>query len=217
MKKTIGLTTLLLTSSFAQAKFVTTEDTAKQQQPAQDTLPVHQAEQKVKGFYLGGAMGSTAFDNLDYDTPYAEEDGSTLKFIIGYQFNRVFALEGQYTTYGDINETVSDYSWTPTAASLSANLGYTFRNGLRPFGVIGLSAIDLGQSYKTNLDDEGVGVRYGIGLEFAPAALNGLSARVGYEVDLFSIEYTEMNYGNGYTEIEEYTLGSFYASVAYKF
>ncbi|NQZ92021.1 MAG: porin family protein [Moritella sp.] len=209
MKKTIGMAALLLTSSFAQAKFVTTEDTAKQQQAA------HQAEQKVKGFYLGGAIGSTAFDSLDYDTPYAEEDGSTLKFIIGYQFNRVFALEGQYTTYGDINETVTDYSWSPTAASLSANLGYTFRNGLRPFGVIGVSSIELGQPYMTNLEDNGVGLRYGFGLEYAPIMLSGFSARVGYEIDVFGVDLTDPTYN--YTEVRSYTLSSFYVSASYKF
>lgn len=207
MKKTIGMAALLLTTSFAQAKLVTTEDAAKQQ-------PV-QAEQKVKGFYLGAGIGSTMFDSLDYDTPYADEDGNTLKFIIGYQFNRVFSLEGQYTAYADINETVSDYSWSPTAASLSANLGYTFRNGLRPFGVIGISSIELGQPYMTNLEDDGVGFRYGFGLEYAPVGLGGLSARVGYEIDLFGVDLTDPTYN--YTEVRSYTFSSFYVSASYKF
>jgi len=209
MKKTIGMAALILTTSFAQAKFVTTEDTAKQH-PVQDTVQA-KAEQKVKGFYLGVGVGSTTFDSLDIDYPFITEDGNTLKFMMGYQFNRVFALEGQHTTYGDIKESVSDYSWSPTAVSLSANLGYTFRNGLRPFGIVGLSNIDLGESSVDPDDDVSFGVRYGLGLEYAPVALRGFIGRIGYETDLFVINDVY------YSDSESYTLGSFYGSVTYKF
>jgi len=205
MKKTIVLMAFILANSAAHATLVTTEDSA-----AQQSSPVAvQVEQKVKGFYLGVGVGTTAFDSLDYDVN-AEENGNTIKFIAGYQFSKVFALEGQYTAYGDIDLSES-YGWAPTAVSLTANLGYTFSNGLRSFGLIGISAIDLGQSLQTNLDDKGVGLRYGLGLEYAPPALKGLSARVGYEVDLFSVEF------KSYDVTQDYTLGSFYASVAYKF
>ncbi|QFI40222.1 porin family protein [Moritella marina ATCC 15381] len=114
-----------------------------------------------------------------------------------------------------MNETVSDYFWSPTAASLSANLGYTFRNGLRPFGVIGVSSIELGQPYLTNLEDDSVGFRYGFGLEYAPEGLYGLSARVGYEIDIFGVDLTDPTYN--YTEVRSYTLSSFYVSASYKF
>jgi len=207
MKKTIGLMALVLASSAAHAKLVTTEDSANQQ-----AAPVAvQAEQKVKGFYLGAGAGSTAFESLDYDTPSVYEDGKTIKFIAGYQFSRVFALEGQYTQYGDVKSNVNNYSWSPSAISIAANLGYTFSNGLRPFGVIGISSIDLEQAYETTSDDKQVGVRYGFGLEYAPTVLGGLSARVGYEVDLFAID------DDYYADSDSYTLGSFYASLAYKF
>ncbi|QFI37372.1 hypothetical protein FR932_05775 [Moritella marina ATCC 15381] len=89
MNKAILLAIFLAASSVTHAQSVTIEDTVEQQLTPAEVI------QKVKGFYLGGAIGSTVFDSLDYDTPYAEEDGNTLKFIIGYQFNRVFALEGQ--------------------------------------------------------------------------------------------------------------------------
>jgi len=202
MKKTIGLVALVLATSTAHANV--------QQDFNEDLTP------KYKGFYLGAGLGSTTFDSLDsldFKDDDVKEDGNTIKFIAGYQFGKVFALEGQYTKYGDVYfpEINENYYWTPTAISLTANLGYTFDNGLRPFGLIGISAIDLGQSLQMNLDDKGVGLRYGLGLEYAPPALKGLSARVGYEVDMFSIEYKH----SGVTQ--DYTLGSFYASVAYKF
>lgn len=123
---------LLLATSVAHAKFVTTEDTTEQQQSAPVVV---KAEQKVKGFYMGAGASTTEFESLDVDLYDAGGNGSSVKFMAGYQFSRVFALEGQYTKYGDITESLSDYSWSPTAVSLTANLGYTFRNGLRPFGL----------------------------------------------------------------------------------
>jgi len=219
MKKTIGLVALLLATSTAHAKIVTTEDTAAQQPAAVKAKPtpvnaqsasvnVH-TKQKVKGFYLGAGVGNTTFDSLDFDAPNFKEDGGSYKFIAGYQFSRVFSLEGQYTQYGDIKNDNNGYSWSPSAISIAANLGYTFRNGLRPFSVIGLSSIDLGESVSHPNDEVGVGVRYGFGLEYAPAAFRGLSARLGYEVDLFVID--------NYIRSDTYTLSAFYASVAYKF
>ncbi|MGR6779256.1 porin family protein [Moritella viscosa] len=207
MNKTIGLMVLVLASSAAHAKFGTTEGSASQQSASVAV----QAEQKVKGFYLGVGTGTTAFDSLDFDAPNFEDDGNTFKFIAGYQFSRVFALEGQYTQYSDIKNEYTHYAWSPSAISISANLGYIFPNGLRPFGVVGISSIDLEQSYETNAEDKQLGVRYGFGLEYAPTALGGLSARVGYEVDLFVID------DDDYAESNSFTLSSFYASIAYKF
>ncbi|KXO10131.1 Outer membrane protein [Moritella sp. JT01] len=212
MNKTIGLMALVLASSAAHAKLVTTEDnTAQKSVPvkAQPAPVVVQDQQKVKGFYLGAGVGSTKFDSLDFDAPNFKEDGNTFKFIAGYQFSRVFSLEGQYTQYGDIRNDNNRYSWSPSAISIATNLGYSFHNGLRPFGVIGLSSIDLGESVTYPSDEVSVGVRYGFGLEYAPVALRGLSARLGYEVDLFVID--------NYYRSDSYTLSSFYASVAYKF
>jgi len=207
MNKTIGLMALILASSAAHAKSVTTENS-----PTQQPAPVVvETEQRLKGFYLGAGVGSSTFESHDYDSPSVYEDGKTLKLIAGYQFSRVFALEGQYTQYGDVKSNITNYSWSPSAISITANLGYTFRNGLRPFGVIGISSIDLEQSHRTSSDDKQAAVRYGFGLEYAPAALAGLIARVGYEADSFNID------DDYYAESDGYTLGSLYASVAYKF
>ena len=57
----------------------------------------------------------------------------------------------------------------------------------------------------------GADVRYGFGVEYAPVAFAGFSGRIGYETDMFVIN-------DGYnSDSESYTLGSFYAAVAYKF
>lgn len=199
MKKTIGLVTLLLATSAAHAN--------AQQDFNEDLTP------KYKGFYLGAGVGNTTFDSDDDDVSNADTDGQTVKILAGYQFSKVFALEGQYTKYSEIGNSSNNYTWSPTSLSLSANLGYSFDNGLRPFGIIGVSALDLDESVKVLEDDSSGAVRFGFGLEYAPVQLKGLSARVGYEVDFFSIE--TVGFGSSITN--DYTLESFYVSASYKF
>ncbi|QUM80832.1 porin family protein [Moritella sp. 5] len=180
-----------------------------------------QANQDVSGFYIGGGVGSTTVD-LDRTgyTSNEDTDGSTVKFIAGYQFNRIVAIEAQYTQYGEItpNKTLTyagkTYKWDATTFSVSANLGYTFQNGLRPFGIIGLSSLDLGQSTKVLKDDDATAVHVGLGLEYTPAALSGVSFRVGYEADAFTIE--EYSTANRY-EDTDVMIGSAYVAASYKF
>nr|AEC47883.1 Omp1 [Moritella viscosa] len=174
-----------------------------------------QANQDVSGFYLGGGAGSTTV-NLD-DAFDEDTDGKTLKFITGYQFNRIVAIEAQYTKYGEITPDKNItrdrklYTWDATTFSVSANLGYTFQNGLRPFGIIGLSSLDLGQSSKALKDDNATAVHLGAGLEYTPAALSGVSFRVGYEAELFAIEV------DASSEDIDVLVGSLYVAATYKF
>lgn len=176
---------------------------------------------EVEGFYLGGAIGTTGIDDgglysgtLAPITVKAED--STFKVIAGYQFNRIVTIEAQYTNYGDIvaknalNQ--STYTWSPTAFSVSANLGYTFENGVRPFGIIGLASIDLDQSLPMLQDDSGEGVRLGFGVEYTPASIGNVSFKLGYEADAFTIESASV-----YDSDKDIVIDSFYAAVAYRF
>jgi len=181
-----------------------------------------QANQDVSGFYIGGGVGSTTVDLDRTGAIYDEDtDGTTLKFIGGYQFNRIVAIEAQYTKYGEItpNKTLKLdgklYTWDATTFSVSANLGYTFQNGLRPFGIIGLSSLDLGQSTKVLKDDDATAIHLGLGLEYTPAALSGVSFRVGYEADAFAMEEFD-NKTNRY-EDTDVLIGSAYVAATYKF
>lgn len=173
-----------------------------------------QANQDVSGFYIGGGLGSTNIDTEENGLSFnSDTDGNTLKLIGGYQFNRIVAVEVQYTKYGDITPifALQGYEWAPTTISLTANLGYTFENGLRPFGIIGLSSLDLGESVN-NLDDNGAqAVRFGLGLEYTSATLAGVSFRVGYEGDAFTIDSGVSN------PDVDVLLGSIYIAASYKF
>ena len=173
------------------------------------------------GFYLGGAIGTTGIDDgglyKDSFIPITvDAEDETYKIIAGYQFNRIVALEAQYTNYGDVvaknvlNQ--STYTWSPTAFSISANLGYTFDNGIRPFGIIGLSTIDLDQSLPVLDDDSGEGIRYGFGVEYTPKQAKNVSFRLGYEADAFVIESD-----SAFENDKDLVIDSFYLGAMYNF
>ena len=173
-----------------------------------------QANQDVSGFYLGAGVGTTDanFSN-DYISYTPSTDGSTLKLIGGYQFNRIVAIEAQYTSYGKVKLKPQN-SWDADTISLAANLGYTFNNGLRPFATIGLSSLDLNQQISDpNLlldDGNSTALRFGAGLEYTPAALAGVSFRAGYEGDAFVIE-------ENFNSDTDVIIGSIYVAASYKF
>lgn len=171
-----------------------------------------QANQDVSGFYIGGGVGSTDVNISSGSVSYSPStSGSTFKAIGGYQFNRIVAIEAQYTSYGDVNSPLnSTDKLEPTSLSLAANLGYTFENGLRPFALIGLSSLDLNPNAATLLDDNRTALRFGAGLEYAPASLGGVSFRAGYEGDAFIIDNV------GYDDIDV-LVGTLYVAATYKF
>lgn len=181
-----------------------------------------------RGFYLGGAIGTSGFDDgglfeKSLVPIEAKAEDSTYKIIAGYQFNHIAAIEAQYTNYGDITFTSpssmyrSGISWTPKILSLSANLGYTFDNGIRPFGIIGVTSIDLDESVKSIADSHnGRGVRYGFGIEYIPynpyETYADVSFRLGYEADTFAIETGVDGVGD-----KDIVLDSYYVAVNFRF
>ena len=187
-----------------------------------------------KGFYLGGAIGTSGIDDggLVSSTiapvTFEAEDNS-YRVIAGYKFNRIVSIELQYTDYGDVvaknkADKNDGFTWTPKMASVAANLGYTFNNGVRPFGIIGLSSVDLDMKFadgsrpsSSDFDDTGTGVRYGVGVEFTPPRLSALSLRLGYEADAFSVETYEGYSWNQRKVEKDVVLDSFYFGATYNF
>lgn len=184
--------------------------------------------QDFGGFYLGAGLGTTDFDDgglvddaNDYTNNAArlstDSDGTTLKLIAGYQINRIVGIEAQYTKYGDTDVKALGTklgTLKHDSFAISANLGYTFDNGLRPFGTIGLGSISYeekgtGEAQGFDFDDNGGALRAGLGLEYAPASFNGFAIRAGYEADFYVME----------VGIEDYSqsVGSFYIGSTYKF
>ncbi|MCX2757903.1 porin family protein [Vibrio sp. Sgm 22] len=181
------------------------------------------------GFYLGGAIGTSGIDDggltdtINEPITFKAED-NTYRLIAGYKFNRIVSLEAQYTDFGDVAlKTKSGnkvFTWTPQIFSVTANLGYTFDNGVRPFGTIGLSTIDLDMKFADGsrpsgdgFDDPGDGIRMGVGVEYTPPTMSSLSFRLAYEADAFDIE----DYENGHKTEDTVVLDSFYLGAMYTF
>ncbi|CAH7422995.1 Outer membrane protein [Vibrio chagasii] len=201
------------------------------------TIPTALAAVTDSGFYLGGAIGSSDIDDdglvsksNSAKTATFEAKEHTYRVIAGYKFNRIASIEAQYTDYGDVvahNAKVNfarsyNFSWAPKVISLSANLGYTFDNGLRPFGVVGLSSIDLDSkdgrySASQIKSDADFGARVGFGLEYTPPKAPAFTMRLGYEADAFDAEINEARLGTNKTYKKTVILDSFYLGAMYTF
>ncbi|MFA0154313.1 outer membrane protein, partial [Vibrio sp. 10N.261.46.C10] len=181
------------------------------------------------GFYLGGAIGTSGvddggiFNSVNVPVSFEAED-NTYRLIAGYKFDRIIAIEAQYTDFGDVVAKVpgsnDGFAWTPQIFSVTANLGYTFNNGVRPFGTIGLSSVDLDMKLAdgsrpsgSDFDDTGTGVRYGVGVEYTSPTMPSLSFRLAYEADAFDIE----DYEYGHKTENTVVLDSFYLGATYNF
>lgn len=180
------------------------------------------------GFYLGGAIGTSGIDDgglIDSQAPVTfKAEDNTYRLIAGYKFNRIVSIEAQYTDFGDIalktNSGDKVFTWTPQIFSVTANLGYTFDNGVRPFGTIGLSTIDLDMELAdgsrpsgNGFDDTGDGIRMGVGVEYTPPTMSALSFRLAYEADAFNVD----SYDYGYKTEKTVVLDSFYLGAMYTF
>ncbi|MUK50324.1 outer membrane beta-barrel protein [Aliivibrio fischeri] len=179
---------------------------------------------KVNGFYVGAGFGSFGYSEEDAwndnnnNLLSAEADGNSTKIYLGYQFNKIVGIEGTYTDYGTAKAKIGSYSMKPTSISLAANLGYTFKNGIRPFGLVGMSSLDLNQSEELLTDDSGAAFKFGFGVEYTPKALGGVQFRAAYEMDMYAVEYLDYQSGSGLTtETNLYALDSLYLGASYKF
>ena len=179
---------------------------------------IQKAVPKADGIYLGVGGGVTfnfAFLSVgnyqDETSVYTSDslgdvDGGYLVYA-GYQFNKIIAVEAAYTDYGSFSDTLTDslgrvttFTTDPQSFTVYANAGYTFANGLRPFGQIGLGYMKVNGSNTTdkiNIDD-GVSMRLGLGLEYTPKALVGFGLRVAY-IDEMTMDASYKSNDNGST------------------
>ncbi|MCG9658463.1 MULTISPECIES: porin family protein [Vibrio] len=166
------------------------------------------------GFYVGGGFGlmESKLENQDKSIFPTFDGERSWRIYGGYAFNRIVSLEGGYTNYGSLsNSDLKGLKITPSAASLAANLGYTFDNGIRPFATVGLSRVNAEAKYSNHSkSDSATGFRYGIGVEYMPAQIDGLGVRLAYEADAFNVDM-------GGFDTDTFTVGSLYLGASYKF
>ena len=171
------------------------------------------ASEDGSGTYIGLAYGNTTFADGSYQGTLKDDKDNGYKIYGGYQFNKIVGVEATYTDYGDYSYTYTNSNLSPTAISLGANLGYTFLQGqLRPFALVGLSYLDLGQSGNDIFDkDNTYAYNYGVGIEYSPKILNGVGFRAMWNTDIYIVDSrtTSDNYAQGF--------GMFSAAIQYKF
>ncbi|CAM4164860.1 outer membrane protein [Vibrio neonatus] len=201
------------------------------------------ASSDPSGFYVLGAVGTTGIDDGGYiddlndqknlqDPTFDSEfktKGSTKTYSMGYQINRIVGVEATYMDYGRINLSTNDHSigseqvFAPESFSVSANLGYSFHNGLRPFAKIGISYIDFHSSETDqppfkNINEHG-GIHIGAGVEYAldlGENHGNVLFRTGVEGDIASMETTD-NSGPLIEEDYDWSIATLYAGVGYRF
>ncbi len=161
------------------------------------------------GFYLGAGIGSADIDDDGWSSGTLDAKDNSYRLFAGYRFNRVVGVELSYQDYGKISN--GYYELAPSSVGVVANLGYSFDNGLRPFGNIGFAALSMDQNQPVLQDDSTTSVRVGFGVEYQPAGLKGLALRLGYEADAVVIEeaYSNREY--------DLVLDSFYLAAGYQF
>lgn len=179
---------------------------------------------EAEGFYLGAGLGSTTFDDDGWirGMDWKAED-NTQKLFAGYQFNRIIAIEFIHSDYGKMTtndsvylygsgQTVYGYQMDPKAFSVVANAGYSFDSGWRPFGMFGLSTIDLNQSHKLIKEKSGLSFHWGIGAQYSTNAVSGLQLRFMIEGDLVPLvdEYDDDEY-------YDMSMASFNLNIGYHF
>lgn len=203
---------------------------------------VKPVQNSTDGFYLGlggGASYDLSFlsENTYYQDNTVSYDTGTLSdsdagYIVygGYQINKIIAVEAAYTDYGSFSDTAKvkntaiyrEFSSDPRSLSVYANAGYTFQNGLRPFGQLGLGYMQRNVSASLeNIDisDEDVTVRFGLGLDYAPSTLKGFGFRVAMVEDVVA----DFNYhgvdadGNDKSTVWINVNSLFYIGASYKF
>jgi len=173
------------------------------------------AADSVSGPYLGAGLG--VYQSADTDNHGdLDPDGLGYNLYGGYYFNRIVGIEGNYSDYGDM-KTNGQKSMAPTSASVSANLGYTFDNGIRPFALVGLSYVDLHANDSANMsDDTGTGFHFGLGVEYSP--MPNLTLRAVSQADAVSVE-NSYTIGSSTISTDDSTLtfNSVSIGAAYKF
>ena len=198
--------------------------------------------QKIDGFYAGLGGGVSGNAVILSNGSYVSDGTSTYDFnslsdisggyivYAGYQFNKIIAVEASFVDYGSFKDSTKirntniekTFTSDPLGGAVYANAGYTFGNGLRPFGQLGLGYIDSnpGSNYNgTGISEDFMTMKWGVGLEYAPVKLKGVGFRFAFTGDTnMDSEYESVDNSNDIktTYLWRY-YEMFYVGAQYKF
>lgn len=138
---------------------------------------------------------------------------------LGYDVNDVLSLEAGVRYYGE-----NKYSFSgehlgkikPTTFSLSANIGYDFVSGLRPYITVGGVFSKVDSSGDIGLDSNSqMGLRYGLGLDYIYSSMKNITWKLAYEVENITLETSSLEGGDKMNF--NFELKSLYAGISYNF
>lgn len=185
---------------------------------------------RLSGWYVGAGAGLTGFSDgvLNDDDAFSrnvsklDSQHSTLHMYGGYYVNRIVGIEVSYRHYGELTtayEQPISTTFSPNAFSVSANVGYTFDTGIRAFGLAGLSSLQIKQSVDGWQDDQYLAFHYGVGGEYQPTFVHGLTLRIAYEADLYSAQINDIYNNPAQQDYDAYIaqISSLYVGIGYKF
>ena len=214
--------------------------TAMAAEVAETVKPASKADGAYVGLGGGVSFNGVMLSKGDYVTDGTDSydvttlSDSSFSYIIygGYQFNKIIAVEASFTDYGSFSDDVKSknglvtrtFSSDPLAGAVYANAGYTFANGVRPFGQLGIGYMQTNQSdtldHVNNFDDSFMTFHYGIGVEYAPVSLKGFGFRAAYTGDM-NADYNAVAYDdNGNLDSDAFLMrfyGMLYVGAQYKF
>jgi hypothetical protein len=142
-----------------------------------------QEPEEATGFYFGGGVTQTRFDEDQFDVDDVDDEDNSWKVIAGYRFIPEFAIEGNYVDFGE----ASAPALVPGTAGFAseAQAFALYGVGMIPvpyfdlFVKAGAAQIDAEQTTPIgNADDDVTEFAYGAG---AQARFGNLGVRLEYE------------------------------------
>ncbi len=154
---------------------------------------------KESGAYIGGGIGSTAYNDDDKLDSYDLDDNSVgWTVFAGYRFFRFLAIEGGYTNFGEFS---SKRLANTTDESFEAL--YLAGVGILPLGEawqlhakLGGGSLKLDQKFsnQSGSDSDGGTWMIGVGGQWAPVSLNGLAFNLNLESYSYTVEQLDDDY-----------------------
>jgi predicted porin len=144
---------------------------------------IAQDVEDTKGFYFGGGITQTRFDEDNFDVDAVDDEDNSWKAIAGYRFVPQFAVEGNYIDFGQATAPALIPGTAGFASEAKAfalyGVGFIPVPFVDLFLKAGAAQIDAEQRGPTiNREDDVTEFAYGAG---AQARLGNLAIRAEYE------------------------------------
>ena len=159
-----------------------------------------QSGEAPRGFYLGGSLTQSRFDDGAFDLDDVDDEDNSWKAIAGVRLDERFSIEANYVDFGEASAPLSPVGGPLNAEAKAYSLflvGYVPVPYVDFFAKIGAARIDAeGTRNAVLFEDDATEFAYGAGLQWR---LNNFAVRAEYEkfdtdvigaLDLISLGFT---------------------------